>query len=92
MNDPLFSARLNGTAITKVRCRREDATGRPQTEFSDEDPYLEGIKINGRWAVIYSRYDIGCALERATSSDCLGYDPDSAQLIAGAAVLYTLRP
>jgi hypothetical protein len=85
----LFSADLNGVALTheNIRCRVE-ASRKPQNMA----PALEGIKINGRWAVIYSRYDIGCALERATSSDCLGYDPESAQLIAGAAVLYTLRP
>ena len=27
-------------------------------------PQLEGVKINGHWAIIYSKYDIGCALER----------------------------
>jgi hypothetical protein len=85
----LFSADLNGVALTheNIRCRVE-----PKAEFRHMAPALEGIKINGRWAVIYSRYDIGCALERATSSDCLGYDTESAQRIAGAAVLYTLRP
>ncbi len=85
----LFSADLNGTALTanNIRCRIE-----PGAKFQSMAPALEGIKIHGRWAVIYSRYDIGCALERAISSDCLGYDPDSAQRIAAAAVLYTLRP
>src|SRR5581483_2103897 len=29
-------------------------------------PNLEGVKINGHWAIIYSRFDIGCALERHT--------------------------
>ena len=37
-------------------------------------PMLEGIKIDNRWVVLYSKYDIGCALERHRSSDCLGYD------------------
>ncbi len=55
-------------------------------------PFLEGIKYNGRWVVLYSKYDIGCALERHQSVDCLGYHPDSAVKIAGAALLYTLRP
>jgi len=56
------------------------------------EPQLEGIKLNGRWVVIYSKYDIGCALERSTSSDCIGYDPDSAFRIATAVVLYNARP
>ncbi len=24
-------------------------------------PRLEGVKLNGRWAIIYSKYDLGCA-------------------------------
>ena len=36
-------------------------------------PKLEGIKINDHWSIIYSKYDIGCALERHTGVDCLGY-------------------
>ncbi len=27
-------------------------------------PQLEGVKINGHWAIIYSKLDLGCALER----------------------------
>ena len=26
-------------------------------------PELEGVKLDGHWAIIYSKYDIGCALE-----------------------------
>jgi hypothetical protein len=54
-------------------------------------PQLEGIKIGNRWAVIYSKYDIGCALEKHQSSDCLGHDYESAVKLAGAAVLYALQ-
>jgi len=54
-------------------------------------PYLEGIKIDGRWAVIYSKYDIGCALEKHQSSDCLGHDHASALRLASAAVLYAMQ-
>ncbi len=55
-------------------------------------PFVEGVKVNGRWAILYSKYDIGCALERHQSVDCRGYQPDSAFKIAGAALLYSLRP
>jgi len=89
--DELFGKELNDTAITKVRCRREGADGRPEAEFREVDPYLEGVKVNGRWAVIYSKYDIGCALEKHQSTDCLGHDHASAVRLATAAVLYALR-
>jgi hypothetical protein len=89
LSDDLFSRDLNGEALTeqKIRCRRERGA-----EFRPAAPFLEGIKLENRWVVIYSKYDIGCALERHQSSDCLGYDHESALKIGSAAVLYTLRP
>jgi hypothetical protein len=92
LDDPLYSAELNGTAITTVRCRRERSGGPgADTEYRQVQPFLEGIKIGNRWAVIYSKYDIGCALEKHQSSDCLGHDHDSALKLAGAVVLYALQ-
>ena len=90
-NDVLYSARLNGEAITTVK-RREKATGLEQDAGYEElPPRLEGIKLDGRWVVIYSKYDIGCALEGHKSSDCLGHTPESAKKLAAAAVLYSLK-
>ena len=50
------------------------------------------IKINGHWAVIYSKLDIGCALERNQSLDCKGYTHDSALRIAANIVIYSTMP
>lgn len=92
LNDDLFSERLNGTAIKTVKCRRERADGQPgPSKLLDVPPALEGIKYKGRWVVIYSRYDLGCALEKHKSTDCLGHDYDSAVRLARAAVLYALK-
>src|SRR5262249_48833131 len=55
-------------------------------------PQLEGVKINGHWAIIYSKYDIGCALERHTGIECKGYTYDSALKIAGNIVIYSTLP
>jgi hypothetical protein len=55
-------------------------------------PQLEGVKLNGRWAIIYSKYDIGCALERHQGLDCKGYAHESALKIAANIVLYATRP
>lgn len=89
--DFLYSEKLNGEVIGRVRCRREKADGTPQALFEDVPPLLEGIQIDGRWVVIYSKYDIGCALEKNKSSACKGYDPDSALKLATAALLYALK-
>jgi hypothetical protein len=87
----LYSREVNGTQIDTVKYRREEKDGTPSKDFQEGPPRLEGVKINGRWAVIYSKYDIGCALEKHQSTDCLGHDYDSAKLLARAAVLYALR-
>ena len=55
-------------------------------------PQLEGIKLDDHWAVIYSKYDIGCALERPTDLDCKGYTHASAARIAANIVLYSTLP
>lgn len=88
-DDVLFSQQLNGVALTdaNIECRRE--VGTPMRKIV---PFLEGIKLHDRWVLLYSKYDIGCALERHQSVDCVGYQPESAFKIAGAAVLYSLRP
>jgi Domain of unknown function (DUF4159) len=55
-------------------------------------PQLEGVKVNGRWAVIYSKYDIGCALEKHQGLDCKGYTYESAMRIASNIVIYATLP
>jgi hypothetical protein len=88
-DDVLFSKEINGVPLTaqNIRCRTERGG-----KLRNLAPFLEGIKVKDRWAVIYSKYDIGCALERHQASDCRGYQPESAFRLAGAAVLYSLRP
>jgi len=88
-DDILFSQKLNGEPMTETNVAYRREIGGP---MSNKAPYLEGIKIKDRWVVLYSKYDIGCALERHQSVDCLGYNPESAFKIAGAAFLYSIRP
>lgn len=90
-DDYLFSEELNGRAITSVKGRREQVEGKATLEYEDMQPEFEGIKVGNRWVVIYSKYDIGCALEKAKSSACRGYDHESAKLLAAAAVLYEIK-
>lgn len=91
VTDDLFSAKMGGVEIKTVQ-RREKADGAgADGGFKDLPPALEGIKIDGRWVVIYSKFDIGCALERHKSTDCLGHSTESALKLGAAAVLYSLK-
>jgi hypothetical protein len=91
LGDELYGAALNGQAIEKVKARRELPGGKRDLEYREGAPLLEGVRLNGRWVVIYSRYDLGCALERHAASDCLGHDYESAVRLGRAAVLYALK-
>ena len=91
VHDRLFSEELNGQAIKTVRCRTEPANNeKGESGYPVREPVLEGVKINGRWVVIYSKYDIGCALENHKSSECLGHDHESALRLGSAVVMYAL--
>ncbi|WP_439620960.1 DUF4159 domain-containing protein [Gemmata sp.] len=91
--DPLYRvAREAGLDLKHLRCRRELPDGKGgEAELRAYPAHLEGIKIDGRWVVVYSKYDVGCAIEGHKSADCLGYDKESALRIAGAVVLYSLK-
>ena len=91
LDDELYSAELNGARITDVRRRRELPGGKPSPGFEPGPPKLEGVKWQGRWVVLYSPLDLGCALERTKSPDCLGHDFDSAAMLGKAAINYALR-
>jgi len=55
-------------------------------------PQLEGVKINGHWAVIYSKLDIGCALGRHPGPHRQGYTPESALRVATNVIVYATLP
>jgi hypothetical protein len=54
-------------------------------------PILEGIEIDGRYVVIYSKYDISCALEHQASLSCDGYVEADAAKLAINIVLYAMQ-
>ena len=58
--------------------------------FREGEPFLEGIQIKGRYCVIYSKYDLSCALERQASVACAGYDHHDAVRIAVNVIRYAL--
>ena len=53
-------------------------------------PFLEGIKVDGRYVVIYSKHDISCALERQASIACAGYVTDDAVRLSVNIFLYSM--
>jgi hypothetical protein len=88
----LFSQGI-GFDIRKVKERFPESgklTDSLDLEFRDGEPFLEGIQIKGRYCVIYSKYDLSCAIERQGSVGCAGYDYHDAVRIFVNVIRYAL--
>jgi|694.fasta_scaffold39073_2 hypothetical protein len=92
-DDPIFTAAEHGGfEIRQVTLRQPAGGDGPlATRKVKGLPQLEGIRIKDRWAVIFSPYDISCALEKQNSMECAGYDRDDAEKIALNVLLYSLN-
>ncbi|HEX4070846.1 MAG TPA: DUF4159 domain-containing protein [Planctomycetaceae bacterium] len=88
----LFSQGI-GFDIRKVKRRIPQSgnlTDPLDPTLREGEPFLEGIQIKGRYCIIYSKYDISCALERQASVACAGYDYQDAVRIAVNVIRYAL--
>lgn len=88
----LFSTKV-GHAIPQVRRRGADQTsgqGVINAAATRSEPILEGIEVDGRYVVIYSKYDISCALERQAAIACEGYVSEDATKLAVNIILYAM--
>jgi len=90
----MFSEKHGGFDLSTVTLRdpqRMGAGGPVQAQHLKVPPELEGIVVGGRFGVIFSRYDLSCALERQNSLECVGYSRDDAARIGINVVLFSLR-
>ena len=80
--------RIDTVQLRKMVAGTANAAMKSRTETGP--PVLEGIEIDGRYAVVYSRYDISCALENQASLACDGYVEEDAMKLAMNIVLYAM--
>ncbi|MFQ5730706.1 MAG: DUF4159 domain-containing protein [Planctomycetaceae bacterium] len=88
----LFTSKI-GHTIKSVRRRMPESNNKKaalRIVVKKVEPFLEGIEIDGRLVVIYSKYDISCALERQASVSCRGYVEKDAMRIGINVMLYAL--
>ena len=93
-DDPLLTTRYGGFDLATVRRRdpQRGAEGDPlRAAVREVPPDLEGIRLGDRWAVIFSPYDVSCALEKHASLECRGYTPEDAARIGLNVILYSLQ-
>lgn len=91
----IFTEASGGFDIRQVE-RREPATeqqGQPlRARVQKVAPELEGVAVDRRLAVIFSPYDISCALEQHEALQCRGYTRADAARIGLNVLMYSLNP
>jgi hypothetical protein len=92
-DDPIFTAAAYGGYDIREVTLREPAGGNGPLNVRKRQvaPKLEGVRMGDRWAVIFSPYDLSCALEKQNSLECTGYGRDDAEKIALNVLLYSLN-
>ena len=93
-DDPLLTDELGGYSLGTVVRRDPLAAGEDAplaARQREVPPELEGIQIEGRWAVVFSPLDLSCALEAHESLQCRGYTREDAARIALNVLVYSLN-
>jgi len=92
-DDPIFTAGDYGGYDIRQVTLREPAGGDGPLGIRRRKiaPKLEGVRVRDRWAVIFSPYDISCALEKQNSMECTGYGREDAEKIALNVLLYSIN-
>jgi hypothetical protein len=94
-NHPLLTNTFGGYDITNVRRQapRQVSGSEPLRGRVAKGPLiLEGIEFEGHYNVIFSPYDLSCALEKYESFECEGYARQDAARIGLNVLMYSLAP
>lgn len=92
--DPLFSTKYGGFDLSTVTRRDPQGSGDKgplKALLRKVPPELDAIRFGDRYGVIFSRYDLSCALEKHDSLECQGYISDDAARIGLNVILYSLQ-
>ena len=93
VNHPLFTNEFSGFDLSRVTLN-DPLLGqegeRLDARHLQTSPVLEGIQVDGRYVVVFSPYDLSCALESSTSLECKGYLKADAARIATNIILYAM--
>ena len=96
MSDPIFSDTYGGFRINTLEVRLPERIPGQQgtiTQNRTIQPELWGIRLSDddRWLVVFSPYDVSCALENTSSLECRGYSRNAAMQLAANVILYAIE-
>jgi hypothetical protein len=90
----LFTDEFRGFELKQVRLRKTESrqVDRPlEANIEEVSPVLEGLEIDGNFVVLFSPFDISCAMENHASLDCTGYVAEDAARLGINIILYALQ-
>ena len=93
-DDSLFTEEYGGFDVRRVTVRDPQPAVENQpivARTRQVAPQLEGVRIEGRWRVIFSPLDLSCALERHEAVECRGYSRQDAARIGLNVLLYSIN-
>ncbi len=91
---PLFTRDFGGYELSQVTLRDPQVRGDDdplKAHLTKVSPHLEGLQIDDRISVIFSPYDISCAMENGSSLECKGYANDDAARLSINIILFALQ-
>ncbi len=94
-DDAMFTTSYGGFDLINSKVQRREpaaaGNGPRRSSIREVAPQLEGLAIDGHYAVIFSPFDLSCALESHEGVECRGYTRDDAARIGINVVLYSLH-
>ena len=92
-DDSLFSGDHCGFKIDKLPLKLlQQVPGQKiVTREREVTPELYALRIENRIAVLFSPYDVSCALENASTLECQGYSREAAMKLATNILLYAIE-
>lgn len=88
---PMWSNQFGGFKIDTVTITKPNRDADGGFEKRRVRPQFFGVEIKDRYVVVFSPYDLSCALENATISHCEGYTRQDAIRLALNVLLYRLH-
>lgn len=94
VDHPILTEKYRGSDIRSVTLRspsKDSRTGRTKFLETRISPVLYGLKVNNKFAIVLSQYDLSCALENTGTVECQGYSTEDAKRIGINVLLYALQ-
>jgi hypothetical protein len=92
--DPIWTHKYGGADLVTVM-RRDPQPGRPgappRSVLRAVPPELRGVRFNDRYGVVFSEFDLSCALEKHDTMECRGYAREDAARIGLNVLRYAMQ-